>query len=124
MLERQDLRVCWQVDKGDKQLYEMFDTMQAIQQRLLLPEYSISQVSLEQVFNAFAAEEEVSLASYHHQHLSVPVNIDISTSAIVTVNEVGTSSHLTTPPLVSNDVNAENSVSNELSVANPITRQQ
>ena len=57
VLERQDLKIRWQVNKDDFQLYQIFEKMENISTKLTIPEYSISQVSLEQVFNAFAAED-------------------------------------------------------------------
>ena len=56
--ERQDTKVRYEIDSKNVRLANIFATIEANKEKLLLAEYGVSQTSLEQVFNMHAAEAE------------------------------------------------------------------
>ena len=47
----------YQLNKQEIKLYKLFDVMESYRQRLDIAEYSVSETSLEQIFNRFAAQQ-------------------------------------------------------------------
>eukprot|EP00937_MAST-01D_sp_MAST-1D-sp2_P000217 g217.t1 len=58
LVERQESQLRFRLPGADLTLAEAFKTMESNKQRLNIREYSLSQTTLEQIFNQFAAQQE------------------------------------------------------------------
>ena len=57
LIERHGTHMTYQLNKQEIKLYKLFDVMESYRQRLDIAEYSVSETSLEQIFNRFAAQQ-------------------------------------------------------------------
>ena len=57
LIERQGTHMTYQLSKQEIKLYKLFDVMESHRERLDIAEYSVSETSLEQIFNRFASQQ-------------------------------------------------------------------